>query len=175
MHIETERLLISKLTPDDALFFFELVNDAEWKRFIGDRNVNTLHDAETYLKERIIPPYNNLGYGFYLVTEKETKTPLGISGFIKRDELEFADVGFAFLPVGRGKGYALESTQALMDYGKTQLGFTTILAIANADNIRSHQLLEKIGLHFDKKIRLNNESEEICLFTNNKAMNSCEN
>ena len=165
MMLETERLTIRKLTVDDAPFFFELVNDDDWIRFIGDRNVHTISDAEDYIKNRIMASYSQSGFGFYLVSEKSTNIPLGISGFVKREQLEHADVGFAFLPIGRGKGYAYESTKALMDYGKKEFQFTTILAIANNDNERSHSLLKKIGLQFKEHIRLYEEEDEISLFS----------
>jgi RimJ/RimL family protein N-acetyltransferase len=166
MILETRRLLITELSIDDASFIFKLMNDEAWKRFIGDRNIHTLQDAENYLSERLIPSYKNWGFGFYKVVDKETKEPLGISGFVDRDELDFVDVGFAFLPEGRKKGYALESTQALLFYGTEKLDFKTILAIANNDNESSHRLLKKLGFRFQKHISLYNEKEEISLFTN---------
>ena len=165
MILETERLLIRELTVKDAPFFLELVNDKDWKRFIGDRNVHSLKDAENYLSEKIMTSYDDWGFGFYLVIEKEVSQPIGISGFVKRDELEYVDVGFAFLPLGRGKGYAYEATKTLMDYGINELKFSTILAIANNDNIRSHQLLQKLGFTFTKYIKLDDEDEEISLFS----------
>ena len=165
MILTTNRLIGRKLTLDDSPFFYELVNDTAWIKNIGDRNVQTLDDAEDYLKDRIIPSYANLGFGFYAVVEKQTNAITGISGFIKRDELQHVDVGFAFLPEYRGKGYAFESTNALMNYGKEVLGFKTILGIANNDNQRSHLLLEKIGLKFKAYIQLNNEDQEISLFS----------
>ena len=165
MILETDRLTIQKLTKEDAPFFYDLVNDESWKRFIGDRNVNTIQDAEDYLTNKIMASYQKFGFGFYLVIEKETGISLGISGFIKRDELEYVDVGFAFLPVGRGKGYAFESTKALMEFGKKVLKFSTVLGIANNDNKRSHHLLEKLGLRFDSYVKLYDEDQEISLFT----------
>jgi RimJ/RimL family protein N-acetyltransferase len=165
MNLETKRLHIRKLTLEDALFFFELVNDPDWIRFIGDRNVQTLADAENYLEYKIMTSYAVSGFGFYLVIEKESETPVGIAGFVKRKELEHVDVGFAFLPKGRGKGYAFEATKALMEYGISEFKFEIILAIANKDNVRSHRLLEKLGLSFKKYVQLYDEEEEICLFT----------
>ena len=165
MFLETERLHIQKLTVEDAPFFYELVNDPDWKRYIGDRNVHNITAAERYITDRIVPSYDRFGFGFYLVIEKSTQNSIGISGFIKREELDFANVGFAFLPLGRGKGYAYEATKALMEYGTRELGFTTVLAIANNDNKQSHHLLEKLGLQFDRHIQLGEESEEISLFS----------
>ena len=166
MILETQRLRITELTIEDAPFFFDLVNDDDWKRFIGDRNVKTIVDAEDYLTGKIIPSYNRLGFGFYLVSEKKSGKPLGISGFIDREGLDFVDVGFAFLPTGRGKGYGYESTKALLEHGQQKLAFHTILALANKSNERSHNLLKKLGFRFSMHIKLHNEDEEICLFTN---------
>lgn len=165
MLLETERLILNELTLADAPFFFDLVNDPDWKRFIGDKNVNTLQDAEDYLTKRIIPSYANWGFGFYKVTLKANGKPLGISGLVDRDSLDHIDIGFAFLPVGRGKGYAYESTKAVLNYAQEKLKLDPILGIANSDNKRSHLLLEKLGLQFKKKILLPNETEEICLFS----------
>lgn len=165
MILETDRLHIRELTIDDTPFFYELLNDKDWIRFIGDRNIQTHQDAQDYLTNKIIPSYTNWGFGFYLVLEKSSQTPIGIAGFVKRKELEHEDIGFAFLPVGRGKGYALETSKALMDYGFSELNFTTILGIANKDNVRSHRLLKKIGLTLQGHIQLYDEEEEICLFS----------
>ena len=169
MILQTQRLLITELTTEDAPFFFDLVNDKDWKRFIGDRKILKIQDAESYLTERIIPSYKNWGFGFYLVSELETEAPLGISGFVDREGLDYVDVGFAFLPIGRNKGYAYEATEALLNYGKKNLNFDTILAIANNNNERSHHLLEKLGFRFDKYVKLQNEDEEISLFTNQRV------
>jgi RimJ/RimL family protein N-acetyltransferase len=165
MNLETDRLYIRKLTLDDTAFFYELLTDKDWIRFIGDRNIQTHQDAQDYLEHKIIPSYSKWGFGFYLVIEKATQTSVGISGFVKRKELEHVDVGFAFLPIGRGKGYAFEATQALMDYATSEWKFETILAIANKDNVRSHQLLQKIGLSFQGYVKLYDEEEEISLFS----------
>ena len=166
MILETERLRIRELTLGDAPFILELVNDPDWKRFISDRKIHTIEAAKEYLQNILIPSYTNWGFGFYLVAEKETETPIGISGFVDRDELESVDVGFAFLPIGRGKGYAYEATKALLEYGKNTLKFDVILGIANNDNERSHSLLKKLGLRFDKFVKLHDDEKEISLFTN---------
>lgn len=168
MILQTQRLLITELTIKDAPFFYELVNDDDWKRFIGDKNIHTIKDAEEHIAEKMIPNYKKFGFGFYLVSDLETKTPLGISGFVDREGLDFVDVGFAYLPTGRNKGYAYEAAKALLEYGKEKLNFDTILAIANNDNERSHHLLKKLGFRFDKLIKLPNGDQEISLFTNQK-------
>jgi RimJ/RimL family protein N-acetyltransferase len=165
MLLETQRLVIRELTLEDAPFFFELVNDPDWIRFIGDRNVQTVDDAKDYLQNRIFKSYEESGFGFYAVVLKSSNEVMGISGFVKRDELEHVDVGFAFLPKGRGKGYAFESTEALMNYGVKTFNFQKVLAIANNDNEPSHHLLKKLGFTFEKYVKLHDEEDEISLFS----------
>ncbi len=96
---------------------------------------------------------------------KETGTPIGICGFVKRDSLPDADIGFAFLPQFCGKGYALESAKAVMKYGRDVLNLKRVLAITSQDNESSGRLLEKIGFKFESLIKMPHDSEELKLFS----------
>ena len=156
---------IAPLELSDAPFFLELVNDPDWIRFIGDRQVKTLEDAEDYLKNRILPSYSKFGFGFHKVCLKFGDLPIGISGIIHREELDHPDIGFAFLPSGRNKGYAFESTKAIYDFAVEHLGLKPILAIANQDNKNSHRLLNKLGLRYKRLIQLSDEDQQIYLFS----------
>lgn len=154
MILETERLVLSELSVNDAPFFYALVNDAAWIEFIGDRDVKTLADAENYLSTKIIPSYKINGFGFYLVSSKNKNESMGISGLVDREGLEHIDVGYAFLPEFRGKGYAYEATKSVLSYAKNSLQIDPVVAITNVDNIKSCLLLERLGLKFDKIIQL---------------------
>nr|HQU86256.1 GNAT family N-acetyltransferase [Pyrinomonadaceae bacterium] len=88
----------------------------------------------------------------------KTKNQIGMCGFVKRDSLPDADIGFAFLPQFEKKGYALESAQAVMKYGAEVLGLKRVLAITTQDNENSGRLLAKLGFKFDKLIDSNGET-----------------
>ena len=47
--LETERLILRKMTVEDAEFIFELVNEPAFIRNIGDKGVRTLDDAREYI------------------------------------------------------------------------------------------------------------------------------
>jgi RimJ/RimL family protein N-acetyltransferase len=162
--IETERLNLRWLSPDDAEFILELLNDPSFLRFIGDKGVRTLDDARNYILNGPVDMYNRLGFGLYLTALKESGAPIGICGLIKRDSLEDVDIGFAFLPKFRAKGYAYESAAAVMDYGKHVLGLKRIVAITSPDNYASGGLLEKLGLRFERMIRLSKDAPEVRLY-----------
>ncbi|HEY6189520.1 MAG TPA: GNAT family N-acetyltransferase [Pyrinomonadaceae bacterium] len=162
--LETERLILRRLTVEDGEFILELVNDPAWLRFIGDKGVRTLDDARDYILKSIVTMYERLGFGLYLTELKGEGIPIGICGLIKRDALEDVDIGFAFLPKFRGEGYAYESASAVMAYGKRTFGLQRIVAITNPDNYVSARLLEKLGFKFERMIKLSDDSPEIKLF-----------
>ena len=152
MILTSERLILSKFTKDDAPFFYELANDPDFIKYIGDRNVNTILDAEKYLTDKIIPSYKKFEFGFYIVRLKEDNTPIGMSGFIKRDWMDYIEVGYAFLTKSRGKGYAIESCIAIKKYAKDHLKIAKLAAITDIHNDRSGNLLEKLGFEYNRLI-----------------------
>ena len=165
MVLETERLILRRLSTDDAEFVLELLNEPSFLRYIGDRGVRNLEDAAQYILNRLVVSYERNGFGLYLVELKESGIPIGISGLVKRDTLPDADIGFAFLPAYWSKGYAFESAAAVMSYAKEKLGLNRILAITSPDNEASAKLLGKIGLRFERLIKLSEDAEEVKLFT----------
>lgn len=152
--LETPRLVLRRLVPEDAPFILVLVNDPDWLRYIGDKNVHNLDDALLYIANGPSAMYERCGHGLYLVTLKDG-TPIGMCGLLRRDTLDDADIGFAFLPAWRSQGYAREAAQATLAYGRDALGMRRIVAITSPDNAASGALLEKIGLRFERMLELN--------------------
>ena len=162
--IETERLNLRKLSTGDAEFILELLNDPAFLRFIGDKGVRTMADAQIYIESGPLDSYQRHGFGLWLVELRDSKVPIGICGLLKRDTLPDVDIGFAFLPQFRSRGYAYESASAVADYAMNVIGLKRLVAITNPDNVASMNLLEKIGLRFEKMIRLSDGEPEIKLF-----------
>ncbi|MVM38231.1 GNAT family N-acetyltransferase [Spirosoma sp. HMF3257] len=161
--LETERLLLDKLTVEDAPFMLELLNTPLWLKFIGDRGVRTLDDARQYILNGAIKSYEQHGFGPFLVKVKDNGVPIGMCGLFKRDTLEDMDIGFAFLPDSIGKGYGFEAATAVMTYARNGLGATRIIGITNPDNQNSIHLLEKLGFSFERTVHLS-AGDEVLLF-----------
>ena len=162
---ETHRLFISKVTLKDAPFFVALMNTPSWLKYIGDRHIKTIKDAENHLKNGILKSYRESGYGFYKITQKsEPDKTIGIVGLVKRKELEHTDIGFGFLPDYEGKGFGYESSVAIMELAKTRFKLDKVLAITNPENKNSIHLLEKLGLSYQKRIKPFDDNEELLLF-----------
>lgn len=163
--IETERLILRKFTLDDAAFMLELLNTSAWLRFIGDRGVRTIEEAEQYLLNGNIKSYQEYGFGFYVVVVKETNESIGICGIKKREELDDIDIGFGFFPQFVGKGYGYEAASATLDYAINILKIKRIVAIVDPENAASISLIKKIGLQFEKMVQLSRKDIELMLFS----------
>jgi RimJ/RimL family protein N-acetyltransferase len=162
--LETERLLLRQLTTDDAQFIFELLNDPSFIRNIGDRHIRTLDDACSYIVNGPVKSYEKNGFGLYLIVLKETNESIGICGLIRREGLEDVDIGYALLPTFWAKGYAVEAARATKAYAKDEIGLKRIVAIVDPANEGSIRVLEKIGLCYEKMIRLSADDIELKLF-----------
>jgi len=162
--LETERLTIRHLTMDDAPFILELLNDPSFIQNIGDRNVRTVADAESYITKGPVTSYEKNGFGLDLVVLKDTGESIGMCGLIKRDTLEDVDIGYAFLPKFWKKGYAVESARAVLEYGLKIRGLKRIVGITLEANRGSVRVLERIGLKFEKMVKLADDDAELMLF-----------
>ncbi len=163
--LRTSRLYLSKINKKDAPFLYQLMNDPDWILNIGDRQINKLEDAEKFIANRFIKSYKKNGFGFYILRLIDDDNPIGICGLIKRDGLDHVDIGYALMPKFRGNGYAFEATKVVYAYGVNHFKLDKIVAIVNPGNKKSEQILEKLGLQFEKMITLPNETKEIQLFS----------
>jgi len=163
--LETERLILRQLSADDAGFILELLNEPSFIRYIGDKQVRNLDDAQKYIADGPVKSYQVNGFGLYLVELKMSRTPIGMCGVLKRDTLPDPDIGFAFLPAHWHQGYALEAAAAVMEYAREVLGMKRILAITSPDNQASARLLGKIGIRFRRVVKLAEDAAPVKLFT----------
>ena len=162
--LKTERLLLRHLGPDDAPFILRLLNEPSWIANIGDRGVRTIADAQRYLDKGPIEMYGRLGFGLYLVCLAGNEVPIGLCGLLKRETLDDVDLGFAFLPDYWGRGYAHESSAAVLSYARNTLSLARIVAITTFGNDSSRKLLERLGFSLERSIRLEPDVEALLLY-----------
>jgi RimJ/RimL family protein N-acetyltransferase len=127
--VRTERLVLRELTLNDAEFILELLNEAAFLRFIGDKGVRTLADARGYILKGPMDSYGRHGFGLLA----------------------------ACLP-------DVEAASAVLTHAKRVLHIQRIAAITSPENLGSIAVLEKIGLKFERMIRLAEDSAELKLY-----------
>lgn len=162
---KTERLLLRELDDSDAEFIFRLLNQESWKKYIGDKQIDSDEAALRYIQSGPVKMYGNYGFGLWAVDLLALNRPIGICGLIRRDTLPEIDLGFAFLDGYTGRGYAYEACFAAINYAKNLLCKQQLLAIALPDNHRSVKLLEKLGFGVkNPHFTAGNSDNELTLF-----------
>jgi RimJ/RimL family protein N-acetyltransferase len=148
MKLESKRLIIRDIEINDASFYFELFNDPDWIRFISDKNLKSVAETEAYLQKMQLENSKLGGLGFFTVLIKETNEAIGVSTALHREKLEFVDIGYGFLPKGRGKGYAAEATKLIIEYVSSTFKQKKVFAFTMPDNENSQKLLKKLDFKF---------------------------
>lgn len=163
-HFETDRLVLQPTTEEDAEFILELLNSPKWLENIGDRNVHTVEDAKQYIKNRISPQFEKLGFSNYTLIRKSDGLKIGSCGLYDREGVEGIDIGFALLPPFEGLGYGFESASKVLEIGRTVFNLERFSAITTKNNLASQRLIEKLGLRYIETIRIPNDEEELLLY-----------
>ena len=101
----------------------------------------------------------------FLVELIEDHTPIGVCGLLYRESIDVTDVGFAILSPYRRRGYAYEAARAVMSYGQVTLGIDRIVALTSEENHASIRVLEKLGLSFEKIIKMSEDDPGTALFS----------
>jgi [ribosomal protein S5]-alanine N-acetyltransferase len=166
MVCETERLRLRRLSTDDAAFALELLKDPEYIRNIADRGARTLEDAERYILAGPVASYEQFGFGLYLVELKQPARPIGMCGLLRRDYHPDIEIGYAFLPAGRGQGYVVEAAAAVLKMAPpTRLN--RVVAVTTVDNQPSIKVLERLGFRFERMVYLMGHTGPRRLFVRN--------
>ena len=158
--LNTQRLELTRLKDEHAAFMYELVNTEDWIKNIGNRNIHSVKDAKKYVSNLI----SNPDFHIWVVKQSEDGQYCGIITYLKKEYLDYPDIGFAFLPLYFGKGYAFEATKEVISMLK-KCNIKNISAVTVKENNRSIQLLEKLGFKQTKTIINNGEELFYFLYT----------
>jgi len=162
--LQTQRLLLRQFAVDDAEFILTLLNEPSFLRYIGDKKVRNLDDARQYILNGPVASYERNGFGLYLVELRDSQTPIGMCGLLKREELADPDIGFALLSDFWNKGFAFEASTVVLNDARERLKLQRILAITSLDNDASINLLQQLGFTFEGLRKLAADREPVKLF-----------
>jgi [ribosomal protein S5]-alanine N-acetyltransferase len=163
--LRTSRLTLLQASREDAAFIFELLNSPTWLEHIGDRGIKTEEDALGYIDKSLVQTYEKFGFGLMKMVHSDSGRDIGLCGLLKRDYLDFPDIGFAVLPEFEGRGYTFEMAKEILEAERKRGVYPQILAITTDNNTRSRALLEKLGLSYVEHISIPKDSEKLRLYS----------
>lgn len=142
--LETNRLLLRELTPNDAESFYLLNNNPNVIKYTGNTAFESIAEARSFLEN--YPDYALNGYGRWAVIHKSTGKFIGWCG-LKYDAVKNeTDIGFRFFEEEWNNGYATESACVCIRYGFEKLALAQIIGRAMKENSNSVKVLEKVGM-----------------------------
>lgn len=150
--IETERLYLRKINRQDIDDLFEMDSDPEVHRFIENNPVRSKEQIEEVI-DMLNRQYEENGIARWAVVEKQSRECIGWAGLkyfreTVNNHKDFYELGYRFKQKHWGKGYATESSRAIIEFGFKNLGINSIFAITHPGNENSIRVLEKSGFEF---------------------------
>lgn len=148
--IETERLRMRKLTPEDLPWLIEMRSPEPVNRYLGGTK---LQNAEA-LAERLkfyIGCYDEYGFGNCAMQLKETGELIGTSGLQPLEDTGEIEIGYNLSEKHWRKGLGYECAMGWLTYGFETVGLERIVAVAQPENVGSWRIMEKCGMHFEKR------------------------
>lgn len=149
MLFESERLCYRNFEEGDATFFYELNLDAEVMRYTGDDAFESVESARKFVRD--YKHYDEYGYGRWSVIRKADHQIIGWCGLKYHPEEDYIDLGYRFAREEWGQGYATESGNACLQYGKETYSINEVVGRTAALNTASIRVLEKLGFSFWKE------------------------
>ena len=146
--LETERLIIRKLTRDDLPWLVEMRTRPEVHKYLGGVKMQN-PEAISKRLDFYLECYEKFGFGQCAMMWKETGEPVGCSGLQPLEDTGEIEVGYSLAPEFWRKGIGYECAVAWLDHGFNTIGLERIVAIAVKENEGSWRIMEKCGMKYE--------------------------
>ena len=150
--LETDRLVLRNIAPEDAGFFFKVFSQPDVTRYLLDHEpFRSPEDAEMWIEWYLnaVPDHNR-----WIITNKETGERMGTCGFHMWDRRNNSvEIGYDLLPEYRGHGYMNEALRSALDFAFRTMDVNRICATIHPDNSRSIRLAENLGFRKEGILR----------------------
>ena len=147
MRLETERLTIRSLVPEDAPALQRIYSNPEVLRFLPATEPWTLERAQQGI-ERHAGLEREKGYARWGVVRKDSGELIGTSGIQPVACTDDIELAYHYSPASWGQGYATEAAIAVLGYGFKTLKLDVVVAVTFPENLGSARVLDKAGMSY---------------------------
>jgi [ribosomal protein S5]-alanine N-acetyltransferase len=156
--LETDRLILRRLTMDDLDDLFELYHSPDVRKYYSE-GIPSYQETKQELEWMIQHCYAKYRFGMWATIHKETGKFIGRCGLTPMDieGHEEIEVGYMLAKEYWGQGLATEAAKAILDYGFEQVGLTRLICVVNPENQASSRVAMKIGMTLEIDGNVNGE------------------
>ena len=151
--LETPRLALRHLVPEDLEALFALYGDAEMRRYFPD-GTRTLEETKQELEWFLHghPKYPELG--LWATVERSSGDFLGRCGLLPWEIEGKHEVELAFLIEKSrwSEGFATEAAAAIVGYAGNVLHLQRLICLITPGNSASARVAQKIGMSFEREL-----------------------
>ena len=148
--LETARLVLRRWRREDTEPLVRWHSDPTLMRHMGRVASRELTEA---VAERFLAHWEEHGFGWMTVWEKETGALVGRSGpGFHRLWPDDPEVGWLIDTPWQGRGYATEAGAACIDYAFGELCFERVVSICTPENAASRRVMEKLGFRLWREL-----------------------
>lgn len=147
--LETDRLILRKVTLADAADIFAYASDEEVAKYVTWNVHKTIQDTERFIYF-IFSRYESNSPAPWAIENKENGKVIGTIDYVMwQEEHKVAEVGYALSKDYWGKGIMSEALEAVKTFGFEHMDLVRIQAHCMAENIGSARVMEKAGLTYE--------------------------
>ncbi|WP_407644111.1 GNAT family N-acetyltransferase [Filobacillus milosensis] len=143
--LETNRLILRKVTNDDACSLLKYLSDRDVMKHIGLEPFKSINDAldEISWYQSIYDKNTGIRWG---ITLKNQGQVIGSCGFLNLIPKHYrSEIGIELSKEHWGEGIASEAINAVIRYGFMHMNLQRIEALIEPPNLLSQKLVEKQG------------------------------
>lgn len=145
--IESERLIIRPVLPDEYEACFKWCGDSEVNTYLMYPLYKKAEDVKIWLESRNIDNPDSYDLGFEL---KETGELIGMGGLVYEAEKEAWVIGYNLRKDCWGNGYVPEAMEAIIEHIKSVRELKVLIGEFAKENTKSRRVMEKLGMTYYK-------------------------
>lgn len=160
--LETERLLLRPLDPDDLYDLHRLLGDDALMQQLGYPGARTRAQTAESL-DRMWNLFRAQGFGMMATIEKLTGAFIGRCGYLVQplDGVEELEIAWLIARERQGRGFATEAALALRDHAARALGRRRVVALIRPENLASGRVAQKLGMQVEREVAFRGELAEL--------------
>ncbi|MEO7923071.1 MAG: GNAT family protein [Chitinophagaceae bacterium] len=144
--LETDRLLLRRVTQEDAPEIFFLRSDKTVLQFLGKEPAANIGEAEDFIRQIDKNMENNDAILWAIALKNNKQKTIGTICFWRMDKQHYrAEIGYVLDPAHWRKGIMKEAIGTALDYGFNKIGLHSVEARITPANLASAAILESTG------------------------------
>lgn len=147
--LKTERLILRKISVDDAEDMYAYASDHQVTRYVTWPTHQTIEDTLGFLRfvEEQYTIHASVNWG---IVDKESNKFIGTIGYVQWNKnSNWGEIGYALSREFWGQGLMTEALKPVIQFGFGQMGLNRVEARCNPKNIGSERVMQKVGMLYE--------------------------